>query len=130
MHLFYSRKLQRLLTKNIVKLIDQVFNKFGEIKDDASPELKIVRDRLRHLNGRITELFNKSMSYHSDYLDDIRESVVGNRRVLAVKSALRKRVKGQFLGTSKTGSITFIEPESVQNPRREWEELKKKKNIW
>ncbi|MDH2207937.1 MULTISPECIES: endonuclease MutS2 [Empedobacter] len=110
--------------KNIVKLIDQVFNKFGEIKDDASPELKIVRDRLRHLNGRITELFNKSMSYHSDYLDDIRESVVGNRRVLAVKSALRKRVKGQFLGTSKTGSITFIEPESVQNPRREWEELK------
>ena len=50
--------------KNIVKLIDQVFNKFGEIKDDASPELKIVRDRLRHLNGKITELFNKSMSYH------------------------------------------------------------------
>ncbi|QHC85174.1 DNA mismatch repair protein MutS [Empedobacter brevis] len=110
--------------KNIVKLIDQVFNKFGEIKDDASPELKIVRDRLRHLNGRITELFNKSMTYHADYLDDIRESVIGNRRVLAVKSALRKRVKGQFLGTSKTGSITFIEPESVQNPRREWEELK------
>lgn len=110
--------------KNIVKLIDQVFNKFGEIKDDASPELRIVRDRLRHLNGRITELFNKSMSYHSDYLDDIRESVVGNRRVLAVKSALRKRVKGHFLGTSKTGSITFIEPESVLNPRREWEELK------
>ena len=110
--------------KNIVKLIDQVFNKFGEIKDDASPELKIVRDRLRHLNGKITELFNKSMSYHSDYLDDIRESVVGNRRVLAVKSALIKRVKGQFIGTSKTGAITFIEPESVQNPRREWEELK------
>ena len=64
------------------------------------------------------------MSYHSDYLDDIRESVIGNRRVLAVKSFQRKRVKGQFLGTSKTGSITFIEPESVQGPRREFEELK------
>ncbi|MBS7332827.1 MAG: DNA mismatch repair protein MutS [Weeksellaceae bacterium] len=110
--------------KEIVKLIDTVFNKFGEVKDDASPELKIVRDRLRHLNSRITELFNKSMSYHSDYLDDIRESVIGNRRVLAVKSFQRKRVKGQFLGTSKTGSITFIEPESVQGPRREFEELK------
>ncbi|RLZ09691.1 endonuclease MutS2 [Faecalibacter macacae] len=110
--------------KDIVKLIDTVFNKFGEVKDDASPELKIVRDRLRHLNSRITELFNKSMAYHSDYLDDIRESVIGNRRVLAVKSFQRKRVKGQFLGTSKTGSITFIEPESVQGPRREFEELK------
>lgn len=110
--------------KDIVKLIDTVFNKFGEVKDDASPELKIIRDRLRHLNSRITELFNKSMAYHADYLDDIRESVVGNRRVLAVKSFQRKRVKGQFLGTSKTGSITFIEPESVQGPRREFEELK------
>lgn len=110
--------------KEIVKLIDTVFNKFGEVKDDASPELKIIRDRIRHLNSRITELFNKSMAYHNDYLDDIRESVVGNRRVLAVKSFLRKRVKGQFLGTSKTGSITFIEPESVQGPRREYEELK------
>ena len=110
--------------KEIVKLIDTVFNKFGEVKDDASPELKIIRDRLRHLNSRITELFNKSMAYHADYLDDIRESVIGNRRVLAVKSFQRKRVKGQFLGTSKTGSITFIEPESVQGPRREFEELK------
>ena len=110
--------------KEIVKLIDTVFNKFGEVKDDSSSELKIIRDRLRHLNSRITELFNKSMAYHSDYLDDIRESVIGNRRVLAVKSFQRKRVKGQFLGTSKTGSITFIEPESVQGPRREFEELK------
>ncbi|MEG0187818.1 MAG: DNA mismatch repair protein MutS, partial [Algoriella sp.] len=65
--------------KNIVKLIDQVFNKFGEIKDDASPELKIVRDRLRHLNGRITELFNKSMAYHADNLDDIKfKNIINN----------------------------------------------------
>ncbi len=48
------------------------------------------------------------MSYHSDYLDDIREYLVGNRSVLAVKSALRKRVKGQFLGTSKTGSLRLL----------------------
>lgn len=108
----------------IVKLIDQVFNKFGDVKDDASPALKIVRDRLRHLNGRITELFNKTMAHHASVLDDIRESVIGDRRVLAVKSGMRKRVKGQFMGTSKTGSITFIEPESVVAPRRELEEMK------
>lgn len=110
--------------KEIVKIIDQVFNKFGEVKDDATPELKQVRTQLKQLNARITELFNKSMQYHTNVLDDIRESVIGNRRVLAVKSALRKSVKGQFLGTSKTGSISFIEPESVMNPRRELEELR------
>ncbi len=122
---FLFKKAESIIyEKQIVKLIDQVFNKFGEVKDDASPELKIIRDRLRHLNGRITELFNKSMTHHAPVLDDIRESVMGDRRVLAVKSGLRKRVKGQFMGTSKTGSITFIEPESVVGPRRELEELK------
>ena len=122
--ILFNKASEIIYEKEIVKLIDTVFNKFGEVKDDASPALKVIRDRLRHLNSRITELFNKSMAYHSDYLDDIRESVIGNRRVLAVKSFQRKRVKGQFLGTSKTGSITFIEPESVLGPRREYEELK------
>ncbi len=113
-----------LYEKEIVKIIDQVFNKFGEVKDDATPELKQVRTKIKQLNARITELFNKSMAHHTQFLDDIRESVIGNRRVLAVKSALRRSVKGQFLGTSKTGSISFIEPESVLNPRRELDELR------
>ena len=120
----HAKTEQIIYEKEIVKIIDQVFNKFGEIKDDASPELRIVRQEIRAISSRITELFNKSMSYHSDVLDEIRESVVGNRRVLAVKSALRKRVKGQFLGTSKTGSISYIEPESVLNPRRQLDELR------
>lgn len=115
---------QVIFEKIIVTEIDSVFNKHGEIKDDASPELHSIRKRSKLLGGKITELFNKSMTANLSFLDDIRESVMENRRVLAVNSAMRKRVKGRFLGTSKTGSISFIEPESVHKPQRELDELK------
>lgn len=115
---------QVIFEKIIVNEIDSVFNKHGEIKDDASPELHSIRKKSKLLSGKITELFNKSITANLTFLDDIRESVMENRRVLAVNSAMRKRVKGRFLGTSKTGSISFIEPESVQKPQRELDELK------
>ena len=46
-------------------------------------------------------------------MDDIKESIIEDQRVLAVKSGFKKRVAGRVLGLSKTGSITYIQPESV-----------------
>ena len=57
------------------------------------------------------------------FLDDIRESVVDNRRVLAVSAMHKKKVKGSFLGSSKTGSIVFIEPQATQQLNRELQDL-------
>jgi DNA mismatch repair protein MutS2 len=110
--------------KEIVKEIDSVFNRHGEIKDDASPELLEIRQKMRLVSGKIAELFKKAIQHNAQYLDNIKETIVDDKRVLAVTSAVRKRVKGRLLGTSKTGSISFIEPESVQKPSRELEELK------
>ena len=66
----------------------------------------------------------------SDLLDDIRETIIDDQRVLAVKSGFKKRIPGRTLGVSKTGSITYIQPESVvkhQFRLRENEEEEKKK---
>lgn len=114
--------------KEIVKEIDSVFNRHGEIKDDASSELYEIRKKIRLVSGKIAELFKKSIQHNAQFLDDIKETIVDDKRVLAVNSAVRKRVKGRLLGTSKTGSISFIEPESVQKPSRELEELKEEES--
>ena len=42
-----------------------------------------------------------------------------NKRVLAVKAMHRRKVKGGILGSSKTGSIVYIEPEATLNLTRE-----------
>ncbi|MGB6083220.1 endonuclease MutS2 [Moheibacter sp.] len=114
--------------KEIVKEIDAVFNRHGEIKDDASPELFEIRKQMKQVSARISDLFKKSITHNLSFLDDIKETVVDDKRVLAVLSSVRKRVKGRLLGTSKTGSISFIEPESVQKPNRELEELKEEES--
>ena len=46
-----------------------------------------------------------------------------NKRVLAVKAMHRRKVKGGILGSSKTGSIVYIEPEATLNLTRELQNL-------
>ncbi len=101
--------------KEIIDKIDKVFNRFGEVRSDSSPILKTLRSEISHARKAIQENFNRALTALSstDYLDDIRESIVDDQRVLAVKSGYKKRVPGRVLGLSKTGSITYIQPESV-----------------
>ncbi|MGZ5263120.1 MAG: endonuclease MutS2, partial [Kaistella sp.] len=101
--------------KEIIDKIDKVFNRFGEVKSEASPILKTLRAAISHARKAIQENFNRTLTALSstDFLDDIRESIIDDQRVLAVKSGYKKRVPGRVLGVSKTGSITFIQPESV-----------------
>ncbi|QDP85921.1 DNA mismatch repair protein MutS [Chryseobacterium sp. SNU WT5] len=101
--------------KEIIDKIDKVFNRFGEVKSDSSPILKNLRADISHARKAIQENFNRALTSltNTDFLDDIRESIVDDQRVLAVKSGYKKRVAGRVLGVSKTGSITYIQPESV-----------------
>lgn len=109
----------------IPQYIDSVFDKFGEIKDNASGDLRIIRQQINTLKGKINQSFSSALSmYHSsEFLDEIRETVVDNRRVLAVKAMYRKKVKGAVMGTSKTGSIVYIEPETTLRYSRELSNL-------
>ena len=111
--------------KEIPKHIDDVIDRFGEIKDNASDALKSIRRQINGVKGKISQSFNAALNtYHgSDYLDDIRESVVDNRRVLAVKAMYRKKIKGSVMGSSKTGSIVYIEPEATLRHSRELNNL-------
>lgn len=113
------------LTTQITERVDAIINRFGEIKDDASEILYSIRKSINSLNGKINSSFTSALiRYHSQgYLDDIRESVVENKRVLAVKAMYRRKVKGAILGSSKTGSIVYIEPETTLQFHRELNNL-------
>jgi len=99
----------------IPSLIDAVIDRFGEIKDNASGELKYIRQQINEVKGKINQSFGAALNTNeaSGFLDDIKESVVENRRVLAVKAMYRKKVKGTVMGASKTGSIVYVAPETT-----------------
>lgn len=108
-------------SKELVKYIDDVIDKYGEVKDDASPALREIRRQINEVKGRINQSFASALTHYNSlgYLDDIRETVVDNRRVLAVSAMYRRKVKGSILGSSKTGSIAYIEPDTTMRYSRE-----------
>lgn len=113
------------VTKIIIEKINGIVDRFGDIKNSASPLLADLRQSINNVKGKINQSFVTALNtYHGlDYLDDIRESVIENRRVLAVKSMYRRKVKGNIMGSSKTGSIVYMEPEATLQYTRELNNL-------
>ena len=113
------------LNKDLKRNIDNVINRFGEITDNASENLFSIRKKSQEIKSKISKSFNKSLSHFNklDYLDEIRESVIDNKRVLAVKAMYRRKINGTIMGSSKTGSIVFIEPETTYILSRELQNL-------
>jgi DNA mismatch repair protein MutS2 len=119
----YSSSIE--ITKVIIEEIDAIIDRFGDVKDNASNELFRIRTSINSVKGKINQSFSTALNTYSslDYLDDIRESVLENKRVLAVKSMYRRKVKGSILGSSKTGSIVYIQPETTFQHARELNNL-------
>ncbi|MFV8352954.1 endonuclease MutS2 [Flavobacterium sp. XS2P14] len=113
------------LTKDIIIMVDDVVDKYGEIKDNASPDLLNIRRGMNAIRGKVNQSFGTALTHYNSlgYLDDIRESFVQNRRVLAVLAMYRRKVKGSIMGSSKTGSIAYIEPEATLQYSRELSNL-------
>jgi DNA mismatch repair protein MutS2 len=123
--LLHKTSLQLDANKEIPEAINSVVDKFGEIRNDASDTLYGLRKSIQSVRTKINTSFNSALSLYNsaDYLDDIRETVMENRRVLAVKAMHRRKVKGSILGASKTGSIVYIEPDTTQQHQRDLNNL-------
>jgi DNA mismatch repair protein MutS2 len=100
-------------TKDIANAMEKVLDKHLNIKDDASVLLKGIRQRVRGCRQQINRNFDKALrsSMNNGYIDSIKEKTIDNRRVLAVTSSYKREVDGRIMGGSKTGSLTFVEPQ-------------------
>ncbi|MDA9759960.1 DNA mismatch repair protein MutS [Flavobacteriaceae bacterium] len=134
--LLFKRSEQLEQTNLISNQINSIIDKYGEIRNDASDTLYTIRKSIQSIRTKINTSFNAALSHYNsaDYLDEIRETVMENRRVLAVKAMYRRKVKGSILGASKTGSIVYIEPDTTHQHQRdlnnfEFEETEEIKRI-
>lgn len=101
---------------SIVPLITDKISRFAEVENHASLELKNIRREKSEIEFQLNTSFDKALQRYLklDYLDEIKESVVDGKRVLAVMAMHRRKVQGNLLGTSKTGSIIYILPQATQ----------------
>ncbi len=112
-------------TTEISSAIKKIITADGIIADNASPVLKQIRKDIGQVRGKISESFTRALSksISSGYLDDIKESVVDNQRVLAVLAMYRRKVAGSLLGASKSGNIVYIAPQATLQHGRELQNL-------
>jgi DNA mismatch repair protein MutS2 len=87
----------------------------GEVLDDASPELKMVRERLRKQRTRLRGTL-ESYLRGKDTSKYLQQQIVTDRNgryVLVVRSEHRSAIPGIVHGSSGSGASLFLEPLST-----------------
>ncbi len=99
--------------KDVLKIIHSILTPLWKIKNDATKELAKIRKSIDENQLASNKNFEKLLSrYKSEgFLADTEESFLENRRLLAVLSIHRKKVKGKSYGVSSKGNLTYVEPE-------------------
>ena len=100
------------VSREILRCVD----KFGEVKDSASPHLAEIRSRLRAAQGSISRamrrVFDRAVA--EGIVDrDAAPSIRDGRMVIPVSSMSKRRLSGIVHDESATGKTVFIEPSEV-----------------
>ena len=110
----------------VVKRIGQILDKFGNIKDNASPTLAQIRHDIAATTNSISRsLQNILKTAKSDGLvdKDIAPTMRDGRLVIPVAPALKRKIRGIVHDESDTGKTVYIEPAEVVEANNRIREL-------
>ena len=106
--------------------IDKTLDRYGKIKDDASPELARIRHDLRASEGSVNRTLHGILRIVKDeglVAQDVTPTFREGRLVIPVSPTLKKRLRGIVHDESATGKTVFIEPQEVVEANNRIREL-------
>ena len=110
----------------LVKRIDQILDKFGNVKDSASPALAAIRKELAQTAGSISRILSgimKSAKNEGLVDKDIAPTLRDGRLVIPVAPAMKRKIRGIVHDESDTGRTVYIEPAEVVEANNRIREL-------
>ena len=110
----------------LVKRIDQILDKYGHVKDTASPALLQIRQELASTAGSVSRaLQNILRSAKGEGLidKDVSPTLRDGRLVIPVAPAMKRKIRGIVHDESDTGRTVFIEPAEVVEANNRIREL-------
>jgi len=110
----------------IIKRIEGILNKFGKIKDNASPELSRIRKDIQHVESSVSRTLNAILrqAQADGYVEkDVAPTMRDGRLVIPVSPAFKRKVNGIVHDESATGKTVFIEPAQVVEANNRIREL-------
>ena len=103
----------RLVTfTELEDILSRCLDERGALKDEASPELRALRRRLRTLSGEIEQRLQQVLrsSQAKDVVADTYITIRNNRFVIPVRPNFQSRLSGIVQDRSGSGETLFIEP--------------------
>ncbi|MBO7471996.1 MAG: Smr/MutS family protein [Bacteroidaceae bacterium] len=110
----------------ITRRLEQMLDKFGRIKDEASRELLSIRHELKRAEGSVSRTLSnilKAAQAEGLVEKDVAPAMRDGRLVIPVAPALKRRIKGIIHDESATGKTVFIEPAEVVEANNRIREL-------
>ncbi len=110
----------------IVERADAILNKYGRIKDNASPELARIRSEIESAKRGISHSLRTiiSSAQREGLIDkDVAPTIRDGRLVIPVAPALKRKFRGIIHDESATGKTVFIEPTEVVESNNRIREL-------
>ena len=110
----------------ITRRLEQMLDKFGRIKDNASSDLASIRRELKQAEGSVSRTLSnilKSAQAEGLVEKDVTPAMRDGRLVIPVAPALKRRIKGIIHDESATGKTVFIEPAEVVEANNRIREL-------
>ena len=110
----------------ILRRIDQILDKYGKVKDSASPALADIRMQLHKAEGSVSRtLYSILRAVQSEGLvdKDVTPTVRDGRLVVPIAPGLKRKIKGIVHDESSTGKTVFVEPTEVVEANNRIREL-------
>jgi DNA mismatch repair protein MutS2 len=101
------------LPRDLTKAVEEIKRKIlpgGELDDEASPELAMIRREINAQRARLTKTLESAMRAAGTAIQDEIITVRNGRFVIPVKADARGRVRGVAHGFSSSGATVYIEP--------------------
>lgn len=111
---------------NIISKINGILSPYGQIKDNASPELLRIRRELSSTQNSISRTLNsilRNAQSEGVVEKDITPTMRDGRLVIPVAPALKRKLKGIVHDESASGKTVFIEPAEVVEANNRIREL-------
>ena len=115
-----------LTIQTIITTIDRILDRYGKMRDNASPELARIRKEISASQGSVSRALNAILrqAQAEGILDkDAAPTMREGRLVLPVPPAYKRKIGGIVHDESATGKTVFIEPQQVVEANNRIREL-------
>ena len=105
-----------LVFPQLISRINNILDKYGKIRDNASSELLRIRRELASTTGSISRSLHAILrnAQAEGYVDkDVTPTMRDGRLVIPIAPGLKRKIKGIVHDESATGKTVFIEPAEV-----------------